>query len=909
MSNNNLQTEYLHAVEMNDVAKVASVLQLSQQEGVNLDHQRPLIKAIALKHIELTSLLLEHGAQSDDVMFHGIGTGCGIMMTLICEHFKSISQESLHTALETVSTTDNFRPVSSPLMYASRKNSHEVVKTLLQYGAELPDLQSILDHCRGDAYEQYLTCYSWHQAISSEAYLLYASKDPIQAAIDAGKAILKNKSAQQNHLQSNYEELITKLDLFVTKFFAMASSEHEIGALVWNSEDNFNDENFAQVGVLPQRIRDSLDLKYKQFISSTACTHFVLDQWYVKWKELSILRFTLWTAMVIIFQPVLCLTYMFRPFKWHRQIMKTPFVRFLVHWVSRIYFLCFIVYTTVVTSSANSVTGDTFERTNQCFEYLTSPPSAVKIIVYIWILGMTWREICELRSSGFWVYWTDFFNYGDILQLILYWTALICHMLSYTKRKPPTTSFNFCGQVLKEVSSHPYLGVELDSGLKWDAHGDKIIKKANRTIGFIRRNLWFCTKEVKTTAYEMLVRPILEYSSVRKEELLEFCGIITEFYQYIDMLPEDLFSDVLVNVKKFTICDIYVAESLTKRDTLNSSSSVIQDESYTHEPAEADDYKSSTTDESFPVSINTNDIALIGDALIGVATVLSFLALLRDIVVVAFVGPLRASFGGMISDIVRFFIVFIFVWISFALGMTQLYTTYDIIKMANCDENDDGCKHSAFTTLSDSLCVLFWSLFSPIDGEAMHMDTQFKMTFRVGEILYAGYMVVVVVVMLNALIAMMSNTYTRVEENSDVEWKLARTNLMADYMTTSATLPPPFNLLPTLRVIRNWISASCSRIWRCCCSDYHQRRNKPIEFDEIQQTNSNKTLVETIVDRYVKTSIGSNDKSTSLARDSDSGKKLAHEMGIIRDSLNNMEVKMDLILQFIQDHPACQWPQ
>ncbi len=83
-------------------------------------------------------------------------------------------------------------------------------QTLIEYGATLPDLQIIADHSQGDPYEQYLACYAWHQALSSEAYLLYASEDPIQAAIDAGKAVLKSKSIQQPHLQSNYEELISQ---------------------------------------------------------------------------------------------------------------------------------------------------------------------------------------------------------------------------------------------------------------------------------------------------------------------------------------------------------------------------------------------------------------------------------------------------------------------------------------------------------------------------------------------------------------------------------------------------------------------------------------------------------------------------------------------------------------------------
>ncbi len=46
---------------------------------------------------------------------------------------------------------------------------------------------------------------------------------------------------------------------------------------------------------------------------------------------------------------------------------------------------------------------------------------------------MTWHEILEQSSGGFWQYWTNWFNYGDILQLILYWSALVCRTLSYVK--------------------------------------------------------------------------------------------------------------------------------------------------------------------------------------------------------------------------------------------------------------------------------------------------------------------------------------------------------------------------------------------------------------------------------------------------------------------------------------------
>ena len=84
----------------------------------------------------------------------------------------------------------------------------------------------------------------------------------------------------------------------------------------------------------------------------------------------------------------------------------------------------------------------------------------------------------------------------------------------YFKQKNPLSrDYAFCGQTLRHSSSQPYLGVQLDSKLSWGEHVGNTAAKANRTLGFLRRNLWFCPKEVKTTAYSTLVRPLLEYAS------------------------------------------------------------------------------------------------------------------------------------------------------------------------------------------------------------------------------------------------------------------------------------------------------------------------------------------------------------------------------------------------------------
>jgi len=54
--------------------------------------------------------------------------------------------------------------------------------------------------------------------------------------------------------------------------------------------------------------------------------------------------------------------------------------------------------------------------------------------------------------------------------------------------------------------------VDLQSDLAWKQHIDKITKKANNMLGFLKRNLRNTSCETKTNAYISLVRPsYLEY--------------------------------------------------------------------------------------------------------------------------------------------------------------------------------------------------------------------------------------------------------------------------------------------------------------------------------------------------------------------------------------------------------------
>ena len=73
-------------------------------------------------------------------------------------------------------------------------------------------------------------------------------------------------------------------------------------------------------------------------------------------------------------------------------------------------------------------------------------------------------------------------------------------------RKPVNARYTLKGLSLEIEDSSEYLGVELQSNLTWNGHIDQIVKKGNRMLGFLRRNLKVCNQDTKAAAYFSLVR-------------------------------------------------------------------------------------------------------------------------------------------------------------------------------------------------------------------------------------------------------------------------------------------------------------------------------------------------------------------------------------------------------------------
>ncbi|XP_035690338.1 short transient receptor potential channel 4-like [Branchiostoma floridae] len=264
----------------------------------------------------------------------------------------------------------------------------------------------------------------------------------------------------------------------------------------------------------------------------------------------------------------------------------------------------------------------------------------------------------------------------------------------------------------------------------------------------------------------------------------------------------------------------------------------------------------------------TYDTTLIAEALTAVGGVLAILRLLPLLTFDRFLGPLALSMSHMVKDIVKFLIIFFIVSIAFSAGLNEIYSFYsDVVdnicftqlENATSPLKKTTCETSnAFGDFESSFEELFWSLFGLGSKDTLNLEVNPKavspgdpplqehtLTMYVGQALYGLYLVVAVVVLLNMLIAMMSNSYQHIADNETTEWRFEVTKLMLRYIRDDTTLPVPFNIIPTPKFIYNKV------IKKCCLRQRYKREMDNKLQAQAENNRRYKEVLARLVRRYL----------------------------------------------------------
>ena len=87
----------------------------------------------------------------------------------------------------------------------------------------------------------------------------------------------------------------------------------------------------------------------------------------------------------------------------------------------------------------------------------------------------------------------------------------VVHVTGY--KKHINAAYKLHGVILETVTCARYLRVDISSNLSWGSHIDRITDTANKTLGYVRRNIRTKMSDIREAAYTTLVRPQLEYAA------------------------------------------------------------------------------------------------------------------------------------------------------------------------------------------------------------------------------------------------------------------------------------------------------------------------------------------------------------------------------------------------------------
>ncbi|XP_031369378.1 transient receptor potential protein isoform X2 [Apis dorsata] len=248
------------------------------------------------------------------------------------------------------------------------------------------------------------------------------------------------------------------------------------------------------------------------------------------------------------------------------------------------------------------------------------------------------------------------------------------------------------------------------------------------------------------------------------------------------------------------------------------------------------------------------DPMLLSEGAFAAGMIFSFLKLVHIFSVNPHLGPLQISLGRMIIDIIKFFFIYTLVLFAFGCGMNQLMWYYADLEKQKCynikdfpdlpdfDNQEKACSiWRRFANLFETSQSLFWASFGMVDLMSFDLTGIKSFTRFWALLMFGSYSVINVIVLLNMLIAMMSNSYQIISERSDTEWKFARSHLWMSYFEDGDTVPPPFNMIPTSKTFSKILS--CGKAGRQTRSLIKKSREKAMARHD--------TVMRLLIRRYV----------------------------------------------------------
>jgi hypothetical protein len=198
-----------------------------------------------------------------------------------------------------------------------------------------------------------------------------------------------------------------------------------------------------------------------------------------------------------------------------------------------------------------------------------------------------------------------------------------------------------------------------------------------------------------------------------------------------------------------------------------------------------------------------------------VAMFLTFIQLLDFLTFHHLFGPWGVIIGNLMQDLARFIVILLIFMLGFTVHIAA-------VTKPGFSASDGSSQMAKLREVRQNLIGIFRMLFFSLFGSAETVLLDELTQENIPEfsrvlvyVVFGLYSLITIVVLINLLIAMMSDTYQRIQAQSDLEWKFGRAKLIRKLERSTRT-PAPLNLLTTaLTYLKLARKVKC----RCCRPD------------------------------------------------------------------------------------------
>ncbi|XP_077991005.1 short transient receptor potential channel 4-like [Glandiceps talaboti] len=699
----------------------------------------------------------------------------------ICKCMKQ--RKLLPEGLNTRSLNSDFHPDITPVIIAAQNNNYEILKILLDHGAKIEEPDSYNFFTEEFTLEHSVGTINVHRALTSEAFIALTSDDPISRAFELSD-LMQNLSTQNFEFRSQFEQLAIKCEVFASELLThVRNTQEQITVLTHDPEEWSRDNFHGDFKAAPYKVKAAIDCDQKKFVAHPHCQQRLAERWYhglEDWRKHSAWRNLFYSCFMMAGFPILSLGFILSAKKLPGRLLTIPYVRFICHMTSQFLFLIFLAIHYVDINQFNTHEQDKTDDKKLKSEKEEDVeaerigrkihPTGLEYVIIIWVIAMTWQELSNLFQHGKRCMksqaQTKFF---DICTLCLYWAWISIRIVAAMQ-------------------------------VVYSLHEDPVKPDLNRTLS----NITTIIPEYEISQTQ-LPPDYLNSSelSIESESISVYENAIMNKVNYIldtQAQMNDEFTKLLD--AKFSEMGVLIQGEVTTMtpehlERVRRASSAAARKGARRKP----NRRATGSSNSTLSNLSATHPLLIAEGLLSLAKVVSFLRIIRVTVVHLHIGPMQISFGRMGGDILKFGAIFSLILIAFSVGLSELYHLYTEDYESLC-EKTEKCK-IPYKDVKTALTTLFWTLFGMTDLRSLDVTVaNHWITELVGYFLFAVYHIVAIVALFNILIAMMSNTYNRIEEDADIQWKFCRSTLWISYYEENSSLYPPFNLIPTLESLK-----------------------------------------------------------------------------------------------------------